>query len=329
MSETNYIPFTRSDYFNMVREQYNDDLKIEQDKIKNENYIRDKAIKENYDYVSNYMIDGEKRRANRSKFLENAKLGLLSSALYKVYKESFKDEFLSESDTKLMKNLVTQFISEQGPSKLMNEWKYKNMLLAEMGKLCKDTYQIILDNISESENKKDENNEHNPEPKDVLKLDKSAIDSFYDNLALMDTSQASDLINNRTKDALNDFIDQNAKIRQDCDEIINNAKERMENAKSQEQVNQIQQESTRRIKKITNFRTNKNPFHYMVESLTKSVFSDPNLKAKYINESSTTVNMDEVVHNAKIIYQFLETVNTLEIVDENYIKNYIMSAIDE
>ena len=205
----------------------------------------------------------------------------------------------------------------------MNEWKYKNMLLAEMSKLCKDTYQTILDNISESEN------EHNSEPKDVLKLDKSSVDSFYDNLALMDTTQASNLINNRTQDALNDFIDQNAKIRQDCDEIINNAKERMENAKSQEQVNQIQQESTRRIKQITNFRTNKNPFHYMVEALTKSVFSDPNLKAKYIKESSTVVNMDEVVHNAKIIYQFLETVNTLEIVDENYIKEYIMSAIDE
>lgn len=321
----NNIPFNKREYFNLIQEQYNSDLKTEQDRIKNEQYLKDKAIKENYDYISNYIVENERERQKRSEFLESAKSGLVSSALYKVYKESFKDEFLSESDIKLMKNLVVQFVTEQGPSKLMNEWKYKNMVLAEMGKLCKDTYQTILDTISESENKKDDDN--NQEAKDVLKLDKSSIDSFYDNLALMDTSQASDLINNRTQDALNDFIDQNAKIRQDCNQIIDQAKERIEAAKSQEQIDQIQDESARQIKEITNFRTNKNPFHYMVESLTKSVFSDPNLKARYIHESS--VNMDEVVHNAKIIYQFLETVNTLEIVDENYIKNYIMSAIDE
>ena len=64
----------------------------------------------------------------------------------------------------------------------------------------------------------------------------------------------------------------------------------------------------------------------MVESVTREVLRDDSLRSKYMNESK--VNMNGITHMAEIMYTWLEMCNTLEIVDESYIKAYIKSLAD-
>ena len=183
-------------------------------KIQEENFVRDSLATKNK-YVEGYynkIIDGVN---NRSKFLENAKIGLVTSALYKIYKESFGNEKLSPHDIKIMKSITEQFVTEQGAGNLLLKWKHKNMILAELAKVCTDTYNNIVTSITEEVNP-------DQQDKDILKIDRSEVNQFYDNLAMVDTNQASELIQQRTQSAMDDFIDQNAKIKADCEEIINN-----------------------------------------------------------------------------------------------------------
>ena len=62
-------------------------------------------------------------------------------------------------------------------------------------------------------------------------------------------------------------------------------------------------------------------FEKMSRNLSKSIIVDESVRENYITESGT-LDVDLIVEASKVMYGFLETVNTLQLekVDCNYIK---------
>ena len=317
----------------MDYEQRQAEMKAENDKMLHEQTENEKAFTENTNFVSNYINGLHDKSRNRARFLENAKVAFTSAALYKVARKAFT-EHLTNIDENVLQNLITQFVTEQGAGKLLDEWKYKNTTLAGLGKVCREAYEAVRDKlptpnlygVAEGTTNIGSEDTRVSEPLDVLKLDKTSVDDFYGNLADVDTDAASAMIHDRVQDAMHDFIDQNAKNRARCEEIIDAAKEKIDRAENPDNIASIQAEATREVTYLKNYRA-KNPFHYIVESITKAALQDENLKARNVNE--TNIDMDNIVHSAKLIYGFIETLNTLDAVDESYIKDYIKSAIED
>jgi hypothetical protein len=63
----------------------------------------------------------------------------------------------------------------------------------------------------------------------------------------------------------------------------------------------------------------------MTRVFAKNVVKDQAIRESYTDSESGAVDMDLVVESAKVMYGFLETLNTLQLekVDKEYIKNVI------
>ena len=289
-----------------------------------------RAINEQNENIYNYLNTIHNASLDRSEFLENAKIALTSAALYKVCRNSFREQ-LNNMDETVIHRLITDFVKEQGAGNLLNNWRYKNTTIAEMGRVIQESYNNILDSLSDirsiyiKENEEDAPKQDDSDSqKDTLKLNSDQIDNFYDNLVDVDTDTASNEIHDRVKNAMNDFVDQNNKTKADCEDIINSAKAKMDITDNPETVEAIQAEAAREVEEVRRFRF-KNPFHYLVESITKQYLKDSKLNST----NETKKLMESAIHSAKLIYSVLETLNTLEAVDESYITNFIKSTIEE
>ena len=64
-----------------------------------------------------------------------------------------------------------------------------------------------------------------------------------------------------------------------------------------------------------------------MEAITRQSLKDDALKSKFVQESK--VDMPGIIHTAEMVYTMLETFNTLEVVDESYIKDYLKSLVED
>ena len=300
----------------MLRIQKEEAAKSEDDAIRREQADYDRKCEERASYVNEYFNSQINSVNNRAAFLENVKTGFLSAAMLKLFKECVG--YTNQRDEIVMKNLVTSFINEQGVGELLNRFKYKNVLTAEMGRVVREAYGRVLESIT----KTNEDESTIPGKCKDLKLDQTIVDDFYKDLTEVDTVEASKLIKDKVADAMSEFVDQNMQNRVDYKEVIDTAKEKMDTVQDESVIEQIRNNAERRIHEMKLTRP-KNVFHYMVEAISKETFKDPSLKTRYVHESS--VDMDSIVRSAELIYTMLEMANTTEMVDESYIQNYIIS----
>ena len=317
----------------MTREHMEGIYKAEKDKALMESSAYERDAKKYKDTIHEYTTSRDIAINKRNKFLHSVKEGFLSAALMKIYTESMNSP-INDRDEIIMKNLVSKFVQEQGVGDLLTRFDYQNTLLAEIGRVVQESYDKVVSSISSpyTDSKKDMENLTNKTAEEAkkaekydLKLDQTIVDDFYKDMVDIDTLEASKLIKDKVAEAIEEFIDSNVEAKVDYETIINKAKEKTEKAHEESTIEIINNEAKRQIHEAKRTR-HKNIFHYVVENITKEVFKDANLKARYVHESA--VDMDGIVHSAEIIYTMLEMVNTLEIVDTQYIKNYISAIID-
>lgn len=301
----------------MTREQEQELYQKEEDKLYAEQAQADRAYQSHAEYVNDYINDYTAGINNRARFLEGVKNGLLNLAIMHLYQESFSHP-MNERDKIVAKNLVSRFINEQGIGNLLTRFKYTNTILAEMGRIVTETYNKVIDDI---DSKKDPNNAKPIE----LNLDKTIVDDFYKDIIDLDTTEASSLIKDKVADAMSDFIDQNVQNRIEFQDVINQAKEKIQDTADEVTAEAYMNEAKRQVNELRRTRP-KNIFHYMVEAITKQAYKDENLNKRYIHES--VMDMDGVVNSAELIYTFLEMVNTTEMVSQDYIKDYIKSLVE-
>jgi len=313
----------------MIREQQEAMYKEEEDKIFAEQSRLAREAEENANYVQEYIENQTATLNRRAEFLESVKNAFLIESMCKLYKDSF-DEPLNKRDQIVVRNLIKNFVTEQGSGDLLNRFKYQNVLVAEMGKMVQNYYNKVVDSINEEtaaeeEIKKHDNDSIYPGRSKDLHLDQIIVDDFYKDLVDLDTTEASKLIKDKVADAMSDFVDQNMQNRLDYEEVINTAKEKMADMKEESAIEETMNEAKRQINEMK-LKRHKNVFHYLVEAISKQAFKDQNIGKQYIHESQ--VDMDGVVHSAKLIYTMLEMINTTEMVDSNYIKSYVESLVE-
>ena len=158
-----------------------------------------------------------------------------------------------------------------------------------------------------------------------------------DNEVLKDLDQEQDvkkavaLIRQRIADAEETFIKNNAKDKEQINSLLGKIsdniktvedmsekdKERGKDAVAEENVKM----GRRNISQITNER----PLSIMemfARNLNKDIIRDENERTYYLNEDGS-LDIDTIVESAKVLYGFLETINTIQIgrkIDQDYIK---------
>lgn len=299
----------------MLRAQNSELYKAEEDDLRRKQAACDRAYEEHAAYVNEYFNNQINAVNNRAQFLENVKTGFMTSTLLKLFKESVG--YTNQRDEIIMRNLVTNFINEQGIGELLNRFKYQNVLVAEMGRVVREAYDKVIESVT-----KDDDESTIPGRSKDLKLDQTIVDDFYKDLAEVDTVEASKLIKDKVADAMSEFVDQNIQNKVDYKEVIDTAKEKMEVVQDESMIEEIKNNTERQIHEMRLMR-HKNVFHYLVEAISKETFKDESLKTRYVHES--TVDMDGIVRSAELIYTMLEMVNTTEMVNEDYVQNYILT----
>ena len=149
-----------------------------------------------------------------------------------------------------------------------------------------------------------------------------------------DVQKAVELIRSRVADAEETFIRNNAEDKKKVDELLNKISN---NVKTVEDLNdkneakaEVAKESARYNKmKIDSIRENRplTVFEKMTRNLSSSIITNESVLKEYTDEDTGTLDMGAVIESARVMYGFLETVNTLQLakVDANYIQNILDS----
>ena len=147
-----------------------------------------------------------------------------------------------------------------------------------------------------------------------------------------DVQKAVELIRSRVADAEETFIRNNAEDKKKVDELLNKISN---NVKTVEDLNdkneakaEVANESARYNKmKIDSIRENRplTVFEKMTRNLSSSIITNESVLKEYTDEDTGTLDMGAVIESARVMYGFLETVNTLQLakVDANYIQNIL------
>lgn len=183
-----------------------------------------------------------------------------------------------------------------------------------------------------NDNKDDEDISIEDAPDDRVEPEKSIDNKILIDLDKEeDVQKAVELIRNRIADAEETFIKNNAEDKKKIDELLgkisDNIKtvEDMNNSDSAE--SKIAQESAsinrRRIKNITANRP-LSVFEKMTRTLSCNMMKNNSNKKNYLEENNK-LDFVSVIEASKVMYGFLETINTLQLekVDCNYIVNIL------
>ena len=301
----------------MLHEQQVAEYNKEQEKIKLRESTQNREARERDQYLADYQLRGYTEAANQREFLNNVKASLLSECIFKLYKDCSVTP-LTESDKTIGKNLVNKFILENGAGNLIRKFSEENLLLSEMSRICNKYYNRIM---NEACDKKEgcANNQSRE-----FTIDDNTKEDFFSELQDLDTEDASKLIKERVSDAVSEFVDSNAEQKMEYEDIIKAAQDKMSATTNEAYIEQYSSQAKRQINEMKMGRK-KNIFHYMVESLAKKSFKNNDLKAKYIHEA--TLNMDNIVNDSMLIYNFLEMVNTTNMVnvDDKFMNEYVKS----
>lgn len=144
-----------------------------------------------------------------------------------------------------------------------------------------------------------------------------------------DVRKAIELIRQRIADAEETFIKRNAEDKKQVDELIgrisDNVKTVEDMSDKDSAESKIAEESARMNRRRITQITENRPLtilEKMTRILTKNITKDQVLREQYLTEDGN-MDMHLVIESAKIMYGFMETLNTLQLekVDSRYIQN--------
>ena len=153
------------------------------------------------------------------------------------------------------------------------------------------------------------------------------IDRFNDSITKFTPSKINDTIADRVEKATTNFIDdRNAKIEQIKD-IYQKAKLFAANPKFSDEAKQrVEESASRQVLEIR--KSQKSIFESMVEALTSAAMVNPNLQARYMDESSG-LNMDAIIDDTAAIYTVLEECNVFGFLDANKLADAYIASLKQ
>ena len=280
-------------------------------------------------YQHKRILDEEMRTAAHKQltiFQEDVMKELFFQAIYNgVCAPVLEQTFANSHHRDIMINATRDFINEHNVYELLDDWKYKNIYLAEFANIIQETYELI------TETAKDKLKEGLTE-KDAYQIENEKIDNFIIDTKDIIPDDITKTIVNRVEDSINDFVNDNKTNRTKVMEIYDKAKDKISQAEeiTQDPVEQqeIQQEALRTAKRqeLAITESNTNVFGALTKILVEAAMKVPTLQSTYLQESGK-VDLEHVLADARTMYTFMEALNTLDIIkaDEKYVSDTLTS----
>lgn len=225
---------------------------------------------------------------------------------------------------KLVRQLVTNFVNEEGSMKLLKKFRGTSYIMSEMAYVIETTVESILERADKD----------NPES---FKPDKKDKDKFYDKLSKIEVGDAVDKITDRVQDQAAEFMNTNmsekaelaaslSKTQKKVEDNKQKLAEKVNSKKEQEKAAKIEEGyialGKRRATDIRNSKT-KNVLEQMVYTLSKAAIVNESAGKVFVDNSR--LNMDKIVEHCETICTFVTALDSLKIinVDEAYIEKML------
>lgn len=245
-----------------------------------------------------------------NEFMTSVKEEFLSDCIYSVFNESLnRFDRDSKKHEFVKKTLVKNFVQEQGVDKLLTKFRNQNLLLSQFAYACDKAVKSVAETTTVYN-------------KNSWTVDDDIKNQFIDDLKDCNSKEAIITITDRVADAETEFVNDNVRKKLEIDDILQAKKERLDamEGKPEEIKESVAAGFDRKVKALKNKYTS-TIYRAITESMTKNAFLDDELKQIYIKEGN--LDLKSLTEDAGIMYTFLETLYTTEMVDESYIKNFV------
>lgn len=262
--------------------------------------------------------ESKKIREARENFLNTVRESLVVESLNTVLESSLTDMKIDVDHKKFGKDLIQQFVREEGAINLINKFKTSSQLLAEMAIIIESSYKSIVEKVDSCANP----------TVDSYRVMPSESKEFFDKISGLPLDKVSKEIDKRVVSATEDFVKSNLEDKENMEKLASDVKEKIDNvkAKDEDTENAIKQEMANyyktKVYSVENYKP-RGVFETMVNISAKKLISDPTMLEAACGGK---FDIDVAIKNATVSYTFLEMVNTMNIkkVDEAYLKSLLI-----
>ena len=256
------------------------------------------------------MIERASLPRRYSNFITSVKEEFIGECIYSIFNESLNIfDRKNEKQEKVKQALVKNFIKEQGVDALLSRFRRKNVLLSEFAFIVDKAVKAVTETTDA----------HNI---NSWTIDSDIKDRFISDLDNCNSKEAIITITDRVSDAETEFVNDNMRRKLEIDSILQSKKEKLDTIedKPDEVKESVASGFARKIKAIKN-RHISSIYQTIAEAMTKNALSDEELKPIYIKEGN--LDMDTVLEDVGIIYTFLESLYSTEMIDDEYVKKFV------
>lgn len=310
---------------------------------------KDVDLNHDFDVYDTYYTKKDKAVVDKdilNNFSEQVRTDLLTKCLYDgMLKKVLKEQYANKHEKALAKNLVKNFIKEHGTINLINSFKNKSVYLNEWYEDIVAYHDAIMEQATAVAV-----SVGIPE-KNIFEIEDKTIKDFIIDTKDTIPHDITKIITNRVEDAVSDFVDSNKKQKEELRQVYEKAKQKLDtiddmdntinsndplmqdfngdpNTELDPKYN-VQQEAVRMIRsKQRSFREQaKNVFSIMTDNTLEVIHRNQIIKEAYTTGLNNRIDFQKLVNDTKVMYSFMECVNTLGIVDLD--ENEIASILNK
>ena len=297
----------------------------------------DKDLTDDFDFYKKYTKAQDKAKLDKDlvdQFSESVNSRLLECCLYQgMLKPVLKEQFCNSHERKLGKTLVRNFIKEHGAFNLIQSLKDKSCYLNEWYDAIKGYHTAMMNEAKEIAQ------EGIPEA-ELFDIEDDTIKKFVFDTKSIIPKDITKMITSRVEDAVNDFIDQNKKQKEEIKKVYEKAKEKVASLKDTIDPNdpsfqdfngdpnteldpkygdQVQEQAMAMVRgKQRAFREEATSvFSILSKNTLEAIHRNQAIKESYSVGITGRLDFQKAINDTKVMYSFLECLNTLNIIDLN------------
>lgn len=297
----------------------------------------DKDLTDDLDFYKKYTKAQDKAKLDKDlvdQFSESVNSRLLECCLYQgMLKPVLKEQFCNSHERKLGKALVRNFIKEHGAFNLVQSLKDKSCYLNEWYEAIKGYHTAMMNEAKEIAQ------EGIPEA-ELFDIEDDTIKKFVFDTKSIIPKDITKMITSRVEDAVNDFIDQNKKQKEEIKKVYEKAKEKVASLKDTIDPNdpsfqdfngdpnteldpkygdQVQEQAMAMVRgKQRAFREEATSvFSILSKNTLEAIHRNQAIKESYSVGITGRLDFQKAINDTKVMYSFLECLNTLNIMDLN------------
>ena len=297
----------------------------------------DKDLTDDFDFYKKYTKAQDKTKLDKDlvdQFSESVNSRLLECCLYQgMLKPVLKEQFCNSHERKLGKTLVRNFIKEHGAFNLVQSLKDKSCYLNEWYDAIKGYHTAMMNEAKEIAQ------EGIPEA-ELFDIEDDTIKKFVFDTKSIIPKDITKMITSRVEDAVNDFIDQNKKQKEEIKKVYEKAKEKVASLKDTIDPNdpsfqdfngdpnteldpkygdQVQEQAMAMVRgKQRAFREEATSvFSILSKNTLEAIHRNQVIKESYSVGITGRLDFQKAINDTKVMYSFLECLNTLNIMDLN------------